>query len=339
MQSTTTTSSVTRLELIHGLDANEVGARLRDASDELGRNKRVLAFYLFDMDERRLAQLSGHGSTVHFAETQLDLEARRVREFIQVGRSLQSLTLIDEAFCNGEISWSRVVMLLPVVQRETQQGWLEYAKTATCRDLRAEVSGCRPGDLPGEGSDYGLIHLKVNFQARLGDTDLSWVEQARMQLSRSPENLLTDTELLVELSRRVLVDGERPPRGSEVHPSAAHPSAVHPSRAHPSEALPKAERNDQEVPDETRDEVLRRDQHRCRNCNCHLDVQVHHVLPRSQGGSNLSHNLVTLCGICHASAHRSLLVISGDPNHEVWFTSNTGHPIQRGGHPLPARRA
>ncbi len=316
-------NTVTRLELIHGLNANKVGARLRDASDELGRNKRVLAFYLFDMDERRLAQLSGHGSTVHFAETQLDMEARRVREFIQVGRSLQSLTLIDEAFCNGEISWSRVVMLLPVVQRETQQGWLEYAKTATCRDLRAEVSGCRPGDLPGEGSDYGLIHLKVNFQARLGDTDLSWVEQARMQLSKSPENLLTDTELLVELSRRVLVDGERPPRGSEVQPS---------------EAFLKEERNDQEVPDKTRDEVLRRDNHQCRNCNCHLDVQVHHVLPRSQGGSNLSHNLVTLCGICHASAHRSLLVISGDPNHEVWFTSNTGQPIQRGGHPLPARR-
>ena len=331
MQSTTTTTNnnnntatnTTRLELIHGLNANEVGARLRDASDELGRNKRVLTFYLFDMDERRLAQLSGHGSTVHFAETQLDLEARRVREFIQVGRLLQSLTLIDEAFCDGEISWSRVVMLLPVVQRETQQGWLEYAKTATCRDLRAEVSGCRPGDLPGEGSDYGLIHLKVNFQARLGDTDLSWVEQARMQLSRSPENLLTDTELLVELSRRVLVDGERPPRGSEVHPS---------------EALLKEDRNDQEVPDETRDEVLRRDNHQCRNCNCHLDVQVHHVLPRSQGGSNLSHNLVTLCGICHASAHRSLLVISGDPNHEVWFTSITGEPIQRGGHPPPARR-
>ena len=324
----TNTTNNTRLELIHGLNANEVGARLRDASDELGRNKRVLAFYLFDMDERRLAQLSGHGSAVHFAETQLDMEARRVREFIQVGRSLQSLTLIDEAFCNGEIRWSRVVMRLPGVQRETQQGWLEYAKTATCRDLRAEVSGCRPGDLPGEGSDYGLIHLKVNFQARLGDTDLSWVEQARMQLSKSPENLLTDTELLVELSRRVLVDGERPPRGSDVQPSEVHPS----------EALPKAERNDQEVPDETRDEVLRRDQHRCRNCNCHLDVQVHHVLPRRQGGSNLSHNLVTLCGICHASAHRSLLVISGDPNHEVWFTSNTGHPIPRGGHPLPARR-
>ena len=48
MRSNNTTSTTTRLELTHGLTALEVGARLRSASDELGRNKRVLAFYLFD---------------------------------------------------------------------------------------------------------------------------------------------------------------------------------------------------------------------------------------------------------------------------------------------------
>ena len=131
MQSNNNTSTDSRLELIHGLPALEVGAHLRNASDDLGRDKRTLAFYLFDMDERRLHLVSGHPSTCYFAETQLDMEARRTRELIQVGRSLQSLTLIDDAFRDGEISWSRVVMLLPVVQRETQQGWLEYAKTAT----------------------------------------------------------------------------------------------------------------------------------------------------------------------------------------------------------------
>ena len=52
------TSTDSRLELTHGLPALDVGARLRNASDDLGRDKRTLAFYLFDMDERRLHLVS-----------------------------------------------------------------------------------------------------------------------------------------------------------------------------------------------------------------------------------------------------------------------------------------
>ncbi len=314
MFSNNNTSTHTRLELTHGLPAAEVGKRLRNASDDHGRNKRRLSFYLFDMHERRLYVTSGHANTAHFAETQLDMDARRTRELIQAGRTLNGLKLIDDAFRDGEISWSRVVMLLKVVQRETQQGWLDYAKTATCRNLRAEVKGCRPGDLPGEGSDYGLIYKKVNFEARLGESDLAWVEWARMQLSKSPELLLDDTALLVAACRAA-VGGEHPPRPD-----------------HPVDDQDE-ERNDEEVPDEIREEVLRRDKHRCRNCHDHLDVHVHHIRPRSAGGTNDSHNLVVICSTCHASFHRDLLRIFGDPNHELWFTSTNGDPIHRGGHP------
>ncbi len=79
--------------------------------------------------------------------------------------------------------------------------------------------------------------------------------------------------------------------------------------------------------------VLRRDEHRCRNCTCHLDVEVHHIQFRSHGGTNDSHNLVTLCGTCHAAVHRRLLFIAGDPNNELQFTSANGDPIHRGGQP------
>ena len=98
------------MELRSGLSADQVGERLRNAADELGRNKRVLAYYLAEMEDRQLYQVSGHGSTVHFGDAQLDLEPRRTREYIQVGRALQDLVLLDES----DLGWSKVTALLPV---------------------------------------------------------------------------------------------------------------------------------------------------------------------------------------------------------------------------------
>lgn len=50
---------------------------------------------------------------------------------------------------------------------------------------------------------------------------------------------------------------------------------------------------------EIRHEVLRRDNHCCQVCGKEHSGQVHHVIPRSQGGTNDFDNLITLCGKCH----------------------------------------
>ena len=284
----------------YGLSAKEVGDALRRASDELGRNKTVLAFYLFDMEERRLYQVSGHASTVHFGEAQLDMEPRRTREYVQVGRALQHLELVDNAF--EELGWSKVTALLPVVQRDTQREWVEFAKGHSFRELREEVGGCRAGDLPGEGGDYGLVRKRVTVTARLEDAHYAMFEEARVRFSESAEDLLSDEELIVELLRR-----------------AMHGDA-------PKEPRPEVEPNVEELSEPTRQEVLRRDHHRCRNCQQPFDLHVHHIVFRQFGGSNAPPNLITLCANCHALVHRGFLVIGPDRS----FRSASGRPIIRG---------
>ncbi len=39
------------------------------------------------------------------------------------------------------------------------------------------------------------------------------------------------------------------------------------------------------------------DHHRCcvRNCTCRINLEVHHIVPRSQGGLDEPENLITLC--------------------------------------------
>ncbi|MBB6411857.1 RecQ family ATP-dependent DNA helicase [Mesorhizobium sangaii] len=58
-----------------------------------------------------------------------------------------------------------------------------------------------------------------------------------------------------------------------------------------------------------RRQVLERDGYRCVSCGCELksrEADVHHLLPRSMGGSDELSNLVTLCDGCHASHHPNL---------------------------------
>jgi 5-methylcytosine-specific restriction endonuclease McrA len=52
---------------------------------------------------------------------------------------------------------------------------------------------------------------------------------------------------------------------------------------------------------EVRTAVLKRDGYRCVNCGqTGTELHVHHIIPRSEGGTNDLGNLVTLCGKCHS---------------------------------------
>ena len=74
---------------------------------------------------------------------------------------------------------------------------------------------------------------------------------------------------------------------------------------------PIAPRAKQNIPPATRRSVLARDQHRCRapGCKNTTFLDLHHIVPRSEGGQNHAENLLTLCGAHHRAAHHGELVV------------------------------
>jgi len=54
---------------------------------------------------------------------------------------------------------------------------------------------------------------------------------------------------------------------------------------------------------EIRSKILLRDHFRCQECGYFKHLEVHHIIPRSKGGSDDLTNLVTLCQRCHAKKH------------------------------------
>lgn len=58
------------------------------------------------------------------------------------------------------------------------------------------------------------------------------------------------------------------------------------------------------INNQIRKAVYRRDHYRCALCDSPVHIQVHHVIPKGQGGSVTSmHNLITLCQHCHCAVH------------------------------------
>jgi hypothetical protein len=61
--------------------------------------------------------------------------------------------------------------------------------------------------------------------------------------------------------------------------------------------------------------VLNRDSHTCQCCNGkHKDskLEVHHIIYRSQGGSDEESNLITLCHTCHKDLHAGKITLKLD---------------------------
>lgn len=63
-----------------------------------------------------------------------------------------------------------------------------------------------------------------------------------------------------------------------------------------------------------REAILHRDNYTCQVCGKkHTRLEVHHIVFRSQGGTDDENNLITLCEDCHAGIHDGRIVLTKKP--------------------------
>jgi hypothetical protein len=86
------------------------------------------------------------------------------------------------------------------------------------------------------------------------------------------------------------------------------------------------------LPAAIRRAVLLRDRCRCRvpGCNRRRYVDVHHLVPRSQGGEHSRRNCITLCSTHHRLLHEGKLLITGDADAEPVFQDAAKRPATFG---------
>ena len=211
-----------------GLGGDEVRRRLARAARHEETGRRVLAFYLVEMDARRLYQATGHGSTAYYAEARLGLDRRRVAELLRVGAKLLELREVDRALCEGRLGWAKVLIVARMATPEHEAAWLERALALDVRGLTLLASRSKEGGAPrAAGDEKGLPEIRFPVGASVSTLVYAKLEQAQRRLGAELGREVDVAGLLDALLDQFLAteaDGSVPgrrPRGRLGLPRAA----------------------------------------------------------------------------------------------------------------------
>jgi RuvA, C-terminal domain/HNH endonuclease len=299
--------------------------------------------WLLEAHRQSVHRELGYGSFAEYVERLFGYAPRVTHDKLRVAEALERLPELSRELWEGNVTYSHVRELTRVVTPETEKSWLKSAQGRTVREVEKLVSGHRPGSLPDSPTEPEQQRHVLRFEVS-GET-LASFREAVAQLRREAGGHLDDDAVILLLARRALggptdegrasyqvaVDVcERCQRtrqvaaGETVELSQAAAAMVHCDAQHVSshvgakrDAAPV--RATQDMPPATRRAGIRRDRGRCQVPGCahtHF-VDLHHVVPRSEGGGHEPSNLVTLCGAHHRAAHEGTLVVSG--NAEAGF--------------------
>ena len=236
--------------------ALDLDARILCAHNQLRRAERDLALLLAEMEGARRYLELGFANVYNYARTRravrLDLEPRKTRGLVRIGRALPGLPCIDQAMASGALCWTKARELLSVVTPETEAAWVDEARHLTSRALELKVAAHAMGEPPSkdalkESGPVRLVFTMEPVEAEQVRTALAAIRAA----SGVSSDEVGDGAMLAQMAGRVIADlenseaptGERFRIVIELCPGCEHTSApeAEVSETHVGQALCDAE--------------------------------------------------------------------------------------------------
>jgi 5-methylcytosine-specific restriction endonuclease McrA len=314
-------------------EALELDKRILETHAQLSQAERDLALLLAELADRKHFMDLGYANVGQYAEVKLQLEPRKTRGLVRIGRALPDLPLLDQALASGALCWTKARELLAVVTPEVEAEWVDLACQSTSRELERAVAAHRPGEPPSgdEVKEAGPVRLSFSMEPVEAEQVRTLLAAVRAAAGVSRDEV-GDGALLAQVATRMLDDpdsaeaptGERfriviehCPQCGQTSTPEAEVSETHvgqaccdaeildmrtgPTRGHVSRTIPPA----------TRRAVLQRDHHSCQvpGCTNRLWLDIHHLEYFRAGGGNAEENLLTLCCTHHQLVHDGLLGI------------------------------
>jgi 5-methylcytosine-specific restriction endonuclease McrA len=331
-------ATITLPEFVPGLPAARVDASLRQALVARDRAHECAVLWFADVSTRGLYRQLGHASLQIYATQELGFSDNRYHQFKRLADDLDRLPVLRAAVETGEIGWTKAQQVARVATEATQIAWVTKAATTGRRELEQQVRQARkrrPGvpaaaQLAFDHVEPPVADLPVTISLRGDGVRLAryeaLVEKAH-KLGLVPAGadrfdlVLAALEALVSTAGSEQPQAARPTAQIIIHQCpecerAAVTTSRGEKRVAPAQlaALTCDARvrrqgapNRATIKPSVRAAVLARDRHRCATPGCRSThfLEVHHLTPRGQGGSNRAENLITLCSRCHGFVHES----------------------------------
>ena len=321
---------------------------------ERGMQHRI-AVLLTEMADGGLFRLLGYISVEQYADHVLEIDFRKARDLLRVGRSLSELPALNEALASGDVDWTKAREIVRVATHDTDRAWTDRAKSESARVIERDVSIAHRGDAPPEGNPDPLkkpARTRVTFEMETADAEML---RAALAVLRHQADLnateLEDGALLAAMARRVIhqaepVDcptGERyqivlhecvrcremETPASEVSDTIAAESACDavivemrpgPNQGHATRAIAPALRRKLEFRANGNCEIP--------DCVCKLWLDIHHVDGWAQTKTHPPDRLLVVCSAHHRAIHEGNLSVALGPDLRVCVEHGDGRRKQ-----------
>jgi len=259
------------VENLEAADAFELDARLRAAVALEQRLWAEASPLLAAAARDRLHLANGHRSLEAWARERLGISPRKLRALLRLERAGRACPALLAAYRDGRLSWVQAHALVGVLlldrSKPWRKAWIRFAERVSVRRLEEEVERAL------------ALHGPVPPPAS--------AETSRFFFTAPREVALLVRAALYTVQRHIeRRTGRKPTTGEAVAAMIEH-------------AFDAWGANDPRVPHEHR--VFARDGWRCTvpGCSSFRNLQDHHVVFRSAGGSDDLANRTTLCAWHH----------------------------------------
>ena len=318
------------------LDAGQAHIALKKSVEIMDQAQHCVVLWFGEIMHRELYRDLGYSTMRSYAMEELGFSPTRAGDFIRLARKLQNLPVVKEQVASGELGYTKAREISSVADPTNELEWVKVAKEQSRRELEATVRQAKKLALrqrkenPGQGelmprpvpvAPPAIVPVRVGFE--LTPAQYARYEAMLAKIGHSGSK----ADLLLDMVEALLVADENAPRGAfsdphyQIHihecPTCAKATVQTPkgemeltkagveAAREDAQIHKQGERNKSTIPPRVRREILARDRHHCRRkgCNHTRFLEIHHIIPRFEGGTNDPENLVTLCTACHKLLH------------------------------------
>lgn len=296
----------------------EIHLRAVEASRRYKKAEAELVGILDEVDTHRVFLEKGCSSLFQYVVNELGLSENVAYNLIAVSRKAREIPGLRTEIEKGTISLSNARKIVPILTQKNASEWLKKASELSQRQLEREVVKVRPQQATPERASY-VTPMRVRLELGLFEKDMLKLRRVQDLLSQARGRAASLEESLVALmdeylerhdplenAKRVLV---KKGLSDLVKTHVSHQSGETP-RGLTSAPVPAGAPLRENIPAKILHRVALRDQRQCafvspkgQRCKQRRWLQVHHLIPVAEGGSNDLENLLTLCSAHHAWIH------------------------------------